>query len=62
MSAISTEEFDRRVDEGEDMEEFLDMEHPIVHKAKKESASDSESARVAAGVLRCRGKAPWDCP
>ena len=33
MSAISTEEFDRRVDEGEDMEEFLDMDHPIIHKA-----------------------------
>ena len=35
MRAISTEEFDRSVDEGEDMEEFLDMEHPIVHKANK---------------------------
>lgn len=35
MSAITTEEFDRRIDDGEDMEEFLDMEHPIVHKASK---------------------------
>ncbi len=35
MSVISTEEFDRRIDDGEDMEEFLDMEHPIIHKAGK---------------------------
>lgn len=34
MSAIATDEFDHLVDEGADVEEFLDMEHPIVHKAK----------------------------
>lgn len=34
MNAISTDEFDRRIEDGEDMDEFLDMDHPIIHKAK----------------------------
>ena len=34
MKSISTEEFDRRFDEGEELDEFLDSEHPVVHKAK----------------------------
>lgn len=34
MRSISTEEFDRRFDDGDDLEEYLDMEHPVVRKAK----------------------------
>ena len=34
MTAISTDEFDRRFDDGEDLEDCLDMSNPIVHKAK----------------------------
>ena len=34
MTSISTEEFDRRFDEGEGLEECLDMEHPVVQRAK----------------------------
>ncbi len=33
MTSISAEEFDRRFDDGEGMEEYLDMEHPVVHRA-----------------------------
>ena len=32
-STISTEEFDRRFDEGEDLEEYFDMNSPIIHRA-----------------------------
>ena len=31
-STISAEEFDQRFDDGEGLEEYLDMEHPVVRK------------------------------
>lgn len=30
MKSISTEEFDRRFDDGEDMDEYLDIDNPVV--------------------------------
>lgn len=33
MKSISTDEFDRRFDEGEELDEYLDMDAPVVHKA-----------------------------
>lgn len=33
MTEITTAEFDRRFDEGDELEEFLDLEHPVVRKA-----------------------------
>ena len=33
MTAISTEEFDRRFDEGEDLEEYMDTDHVVVREA-----------------------------
>ena len=30
MSTISAEEFDRRFDEGEELEEYLDLDNPVV--------------------------------
>ena len=31
--SISADEFDRRFDEGEELEEYLDMDNPVVTKA-----------------------------
>ena len=31
---ITTEEFDRRFDNGEDVDEYVDLEHPVIRKGR----------------------------
>ena len=35
MTSISAEEFDRRFDDGEELDEFLDSDNPVIHRASK---------------------------
>jgi len=35
LSTMTTEEFDRRIDDGEDLEELFDMDHPIIEGPRR---------------------------